>query len=326
MKSNTRPQNTGECARAGFTLIELLVVIAIIAILAAMLLPALAGAKERANATKCMANLKQAALANLLYAEENDDRLTFGACHSSANTAWSWDDMVASYLGVRYTQQEFDSNIATNAPAMLACPSDKVPRSTTWTSRGGKVRTYAMPMHNMRILVINGVQFPSAADWPPGANNTCGIGIYWEIGGNGFPDLIRPNVNWNAADPKPTTSPKAQPAYRLGTLNRPDDIIMLTELVSAENVAGSASSQNIPGYGLLAATSVVDSPLEQLDINQPTPTIVGSYTGRFKFHANGKFQYVMLDGHAERQLPEDTLGRSRDIRKQTGKWTPTVTD
>jgi len=319
-------RNASAATRGGFTLIELLVVIAIIAILAAMLLPALAGAKERGNATRCMSNLRQNGIANQLYAEENDDRITFGACHSSTTTAWSWDDMVASYLGVRLTQQEFDSNIMTNAPSMLACPSDKIPRAATWTSRGGKNRTYAMPMHNMRILTINGVQFPSAADWPPAPHNTCGIGIYWEIGGNGFPDLIRPNVNWNASDPKPTISPKAQPAFRLGGLVRPDDIIVLTELISTENVAGSASSQNIPNYGLLAATSLVDSPLEQLDINAPTPTLVSGYTGRYKFHANGKFQYVMLDGHAERQLPEDTLGRFRDIRKQTGKWTVTPAD
>lgn len=72
----------------GFTLIELLVVIAIIAILAAMLLPALGSAKEKARRIKCMNNLRQVGLAMVMYANENNDRLPNSG---NAGGGWLWD-------------------------------------------------------------------------------------------------------------------------------------------------------------------------------------------------------------------------------------------
>jgi prepilin-type N-terminal cleavage/methylation domain-containing protein/prepilin-type processing-associated H-X9-DG protein len=74
------------CCRKGFTLIELLVVIAIIAILAAILFPVFARAREKARQTSCLSNVKQLTLATMMYSQDYDERLP--GTYLTNSTAW----------------------------------------------------------------------------------------------------------------------------------------------------------------------------------------------------------------------------------------------
>lgn len=94
----------------GFTLIELLVVIAIIAILAAIIFPVFAQARQKAYQVTCQSNLKNIATAIMLYVEDNDGKYPNATPYSTMFGWGNWETKLLPYIG--------------NSVAMFKCPSD----------------------------------------------------------------------------------------------------------------------------------------------------------------------------------------------------------
>ena len=139
--------------RSAFTLVEVLVVVAIIAILAALLMPALSKARERGLAMVCLSNTKQLILGLQLYADDHDGFLPYnlGMSGSSMRTNLNWVNNVMTWdlssdnTNMATIRQAALGPYISGSPAVYRCPSDHV-LSAAQSAAGWdfRIRSYSM--------------------------------------------------------------------------------------------------------------------------------------------------------------------------------------
>ena len=181
--------------RSGFTLIELLVVIAIIAILAAILFPVFAQAREKARQATCMSNQKQIVLGILMYAQDYEETLPLGSyILPGMLTAVTWQDLIEPY-----TKVGAGSVIVTGSPAARK-------EVAFWT---------CPTIDNLTIPRV-------AGDPPPGpfAANFYSRSLSYMNNGNYMPTMHRNNLarGWFPGNITP-----------IGYIKAPAEVVLVTE-------------------------------------------------------------------------------------------------
>lgn len=151
--------------KRAFTLIELLVVVSIIAILAALLMPAISGASATAKQSKCASNLSQLFLALNLYAQDHSGLIVYSLNGSFSGDNWTND--IAPYIQLQGTKA-VSGNGGTRPASILACPaSTQLDYAGTYSDYGkniyinGNAPPNAQPYQGYANVHITGLANPS---------------------------------------------------------------------------------------------------------------------------------------------------------------------
>jgi prepilin-type N-terminal cleavage/methylation domain-containing protein/prepilin-type processing-associated H-X9-DG protein len=169
---------SGVRTRRGFTLVELLVVIGIVAVMVSILLPSLGRAREAANQTKCLSNLRQLGMAFVMYTNENKGKFPYAARYDiprAEDFIW-WQE--TPYLGRKmlFFRQSAIAHYLSHGSLLkdyFLCPSDDVQQRPAHDSGGGCYRySYTMNyfLEDSPYDPVNGYKAPRASTIRNGAD------------------------------------------------------------------------------------------------------------------------------------------------------------
>ena len=297
----------------GFTLIELLVVIAIIAILAAMLLPALANAKATARRAQCLNQMRQCGLGLQLFATDNKDTYPpagWATGTSSAGVQLSWDSWINNYIGGNTDPADLQTGVlfTEQAPKVLVCPADQFPK-VNWM--GG-----AAPWFALRSYSMNSVGPQWSSDYQVDDNNRT-----YPLPNMGLPGKQGPGIYWTD---KGSTADWGAPGYKTTVIRDVAGTILLAENTHGQQCAGNIWSCVCIGPKATSPNDLyqTDNNMVQQDPNSGTSVNQGTFLYRAQ---KNRFDYIFCDGHAQSLKMEETIGGGT-LTAPKGMWTQTSGD